>query len=147
MTHPQQDNPKGTKMTDKIDIDELIRKLENKRVNLTSAFQRLNGKISPNYNVALLDISKAEDGLSEAIAALTDMKAWEEIVRLVDELRKEEATSVCIVADNPDFDGPNNVIYLYDPVTDKDTPFYGDNVLDCLRKARQSKTNPKGDEL
>ena len=133
MTHPQQDNPKGTKMTDKIGIDELIERLER-----CSPF----GHSEPKKHRLV-----ENETFEKTITALTDMKAREEIVRLIDELRKEEATSVCIVADNPDFDGPNNVIYLYDPVTDKDTPFYGDNVLDCLRKARQSKTNHKGDEL
>ena len=132
MTHPQQDNPKGTKMRDKIDIDELIRKLENKRVNLTSAFQRLNGKISPNYNVALLDISKAEDGLSEAIAALTDMKAREDVV---DYLKISDSDAALI----------RGLLDVTDIWDNHDKAI--DRMLSCFPNDPLNKTNHKGDEL
>lgn len=64
----------------------------------------------------------------------------QKICGAIDELRSEEGSSVTIVNDNPDFGGPNSMIYVCAEFTGyKDKAFTGDNLQECLMKAVQEK--------
>jgi len=88
MTHPQQDNPKGTKMTDKIDIDALIEfhmkdypktllsKLAKRYIGHKVNWGKLNGA---NWGKGAFHAGEMKV-LEEAITALTEMKAREDVI-------------------------------------------------------------------
>ena len=57
-------------------------------------------------------------------------------MKLIDALRADEADSVTIGCDNPDFQGPNNYIECDGEWTQwRPRRFTGDSVLECLQKA------------
>jgi hypothetical protein len=57
-------------------------------------------------------------------------------MRLIDQLRAEEATSVVIYSDNPDFEGPNSAIEVSASWTNwQERRFVGDSLLEALRAA------------
>lgn len=79
---------------------------------------------------------------------MTDQDAIE-CMKLIDELRAEECSSVEIINDNADFGGPNSLIRVggywhTDAWPQCEETFYGDSVLDCLRKAVEAKRKAIG---
>ena len=78
MTHPQQDNPKGNKMTDKIDIDDIVLQLKM----IKTIAPKGNGKTSIDWDKLT----------SDTITALADMKAREDVLKY-----KLETISKCLV--------------------------------------------------
>ena len=122
MTHPQQDNPKGTKMRDKIDIDELIERLER-----CSPF----GHSEPKKH-RIVD----NETFEKTITALTDMKVREDAHKLlIGGFLIEEKSTLPLA----ELRGWKFIEEHYTP--EKRLAAYGE------WEARQSKTNHKGDEL
>lgn len=80
-------------------------------------------------------------------AVLDAIEAALEILDGINALRDNELSSVTICNDNPDFDGPNNIIYVDDDAIGwVDKAFTGDTLADALFEARRAKiaaTPPK----
>jgi|GEM_PF-5840205 hypothetical protein len=85
--------------------------------------------------------AKAEKAAQEAEVGRKGVVEALETLRLINELREDEACHVTIVNDNPDFNGmPNCLIYVMGPYTDyKETEFRGDTLVETLRKAVEAK--------
>ena len=66
-----------------------------------------------------------------------DLDDSREVCELINSLTQDEGSSVGIVAPNADFGGPNNVILVRDLLGVQN--YYGESVLDCLRKAEADK--------
>ena len=58
-------------------------------------------------------------------------------MQLIRKLTKEEVSSVTIHHPNPDFEGPNYIIYYRPPLYPygKEIRYEGETILDCLEQA------------
>ena len=119
--HHSRPNPKGTKMTDKIDIDELI---EAQHDICDRFFKEVSGH-SELYS-ALIDHKQ------KTIAALTDMKSREDVIDYL-KISDSDATLIRGLLDVTDiWDNHDKAI---------------DRMLSCFPNDPLNKTNHKGDEL
>ena len=112
-------------MTDKIDIDALIERLEYRRTTLTENAMHLHG-----HHKRLLVATRVE--IFEAIAALTEMKAREDVA---DYLKISDSDAALI----------RGLLDVTDIWDNHDKAI--DRMLSCFPNDPLNKTNHKGDEL
>lgn len=90
-----------------------------------------NAMLSRLHGKALLHIEESQKLRAEN----EKLREKELAVDLIKKMTEKEGWGLRIVNDNPDYVGPNNVIFVSYDFGQTEKPIYGDSLLECLKRA------------
>lgn len=112
---------------------------ENQHLRELARTHEIDREAKDFYERLLTEIGKSigcghlDERLPACVSEAVSKKS--ELAELLNALTADEGDSVRLVNPNPDFGGPNATIFVAQEFEERETQYFGETVIECLRKA------------